>query len=195
MHPKYKRKAAKMKAMGQSRKSGDGQSIMDEQKQLQARKFPGLSMPDQEWGPGEKYVDEGAAKEVHETLPESLSTNDTMAQLESIASRRNRPAAEDYLDGEPAAKKMRSTISSGHDGSSGRRGEYEPGGFRDSSRHGRPTFDERPVLYKIYNGTIANITDFGAFVTLDGVERRVNGNQRSNEGNLSRSCLRMLNLS
>ncbi|KAL0255471.1 hypothetical protein I308_100275 [Cryptococcus tetragattii IND107] len=182
MHPKYKRKAAKMKATGQSRKSGDGQSIMDEQKQLQARKFPGLSMPDQEWGPGEKYVDEGAAKEVHETLPESLSTNDTMAQLESIASRRNRPAAEDYLDGEPVAKKMRSTISSGHDGSSGRRGEYEPGGFRDSSRHGRPTFDERPVLYKIYNGTIANITDFGAFVTLDGVERRVNGNQRSNEG-------------
>lgn len=183
-----------MKASKQSGKSDDGQSVMEEQKQLQARKFPGLSMPDQDWKPAEKYVDERAAKEPHETLPESLSTSDTMAQLESIASRRNRPAAEDFLDGEPAAKKLRSATSSGHDGSSGRRGGYEGGSFRDSFRHGRPTVDERPVLYKIYNGTIANITDFGAFVTLDGVERKIDGNQRSNEGKLSQSCLPMLDL-
>ncbi|KAJ1732695.1 DEAH-box ATP-dependent RNA helicase prp22 [Coemansia sp. Benny D160-2] len=35
--------------------------------------------------------------------------------------------------------------------------------------------DEAPVQYKIYSGRVANLKDFGAFVTLDGVKGRVEG--------------------
>ena len=35
--------------------------------------------------------------------------------------------------------------------------------------------DSKPTLYKVYNGRVTGIKDFGAFVTLDGVEGRVEG--------------------
>jgi ATP-dependent RNA helicase DHX8/PRP22 len=35
--------------------------------------------------------------------------------------------------------------------------------------------DERPVLFKIYGGRISSLKDFGAFVQLEGVTGRVEG--------------------
>ncbi|KAJ2863285.1 DEAH-box ATP-dependent RNA helicase prp22, partial [Coemansia asiatica] len=35
--------------------------------------------------------------------------------------------------------------------------------------------DEAPVLYKIYSGRVTNLKDFGAFVSFDGVQGRVEG--------------------
>lgn len=35
--------------------------------------------------------------------------------------------------------------------------------------------DDAPVIYKIYNGTVSNIKDFGAFVKLDGIKGRAEG--------------------
>jgi predicted RNA-binding protein with RPS1 domain len=35
--------------------------------------------------------------------------------------------------------------------------------------------DEKPVLYKIYNGKVSGMKDFGAFVTLEGVAGRSEG--------------------
>ena len=35
--------------------------------------------------------------------------------------------------------------------------------------------DERPVLYKIYNGRVNGLKEFGAFVQLEGVAGRVEG--------------------
>ncbi|KAG5455715.1 MAG: hypothetical protein BJ554DRAFT_4776, partial [Olpidium bornovanus] len=40
---------------------------------------------------------------------------------------------------------------------------------------GRPKDDDVPVLYKIYDGTISGMRDFGAFVSLQGVRGRVEG--------------------
>ena len=91
MHPKYKRKKKEPKT--------------------QARKFPGLSVPDQEWKPSNTYDE-----------PTIVPT-------------------------------------------------FEPA----------PTFappsgpDPRPVLYKIYSGTITNVREFGAFVLLEGVAGRTEG--------------------
>ncbi|KAE9409121.1 P-loop containing nucleoside triphosphate hydrolase protein [Gymnopus androsaceus JB14] len=42
-------------------------------------------------------------------------------------------------------------------------------------RNGRPTMDEKPVLFKIYTGRVSGLKDFGAFVTLEGVAGRVEG--------------------
>lgn len=177
MHPKYKRKAAKAKA--KAAKSNPSQALADDVKQLQSRKFPGLSVPDQDWSPAEKYVEERTRREPEEKLPASISMDDTMAQLAAVAARRNdRPAAEDYLDGEPSAKRQRQSDS--RDGyrdvryERGRDERPRDNGYADRGRP-RPMLDDRPVLYKIYNGVVQNIRDFGAFVSLEGLQGRVEG--------------------
>ncbi|CAI6273681.1 unnamed protein product [Periconia digitata] len=38
-----------------------------------------------------------------------------------------------------------------------------------------PELDERPVQFKIYNGTVTGVKDFGAFVRLDGLRRPADG--------------------
>lgn len=168
MHPKYKRKAAKAKAKAAK---ADPTGVTSA-KQLEARKFPGLSVPDQEWSTAEKYVDDRAAVEPKEKLPASISMDDTMAELQAVAARRNRPAAEDYIDGEaPSSKRPRNGAGPREDRHQDRRDpRYGMNGSAGPSR-----LDERPVLYKIYNGVVQNIRDFGAFVSIEGVQGRTEG--------------------
>ncbi|CAO3629658.1 unnamed protein product [Cunninghamella blakesleeana] len=45
----------------------------------------------------------------------------------------------------------------------------------DQQRSRRTEIDDVPILYKIYNGKITNMKDFGAFVQLEGVKGRVEG--------------------
>lgn len=49
------------------------------------------------------------------------------------------------------------------------------GGGRDGAFHARPQLDEKPVLYKIYDGTVSGWKDFGAFVSLEGLRGRFEG--------------------
>lgn len=188
MHPRYKRKAAKAKAAA-AKSMGHGAIILDEQRDLQSRKYPGLSVPDQEWRPAEKYVADRAKVEPADRLPASISVDDTMAELAAVASRRNRPAAEDYLDGEPSAKRPRNGDGGGNGYANN--GGHERNGYVHGSRDGygnssqdngygnrgrpRPVLDDRPVLYKIYNGAVQNLRDFGAFVSLESVQGRAEG--------------------
>ncbi|KKY13718.1 putative atp-dependent rna helicase dhx8 [Phaeomoniella chlamydospora] len=60
----------------------------------------------------------------------------------------------------------------GH-GRSGRKGhDDEDDSLRRPPRH---ELDDRPVLYKVYDGTVTGIKDFGAFVNLSGVRGKVDG--------------------
>ena len=68
------------------------------------------------------------------------------------------------------------------DRSRSRERERERGRERDRDRdrgreqqQRRPQLDPEPVIGKIYDGKIANIMDFGAFVQLEGVEGRREG--------------------
>ena len=46
---------------------------------------------------------------------------------------------------------------------------------RDRESYVKEELDEKPVLYKIYNGRVTTLRDFGAFVSLEGVKGRVEG--------------------
>jgi ATP-dependent RNA helicase DHX8/PRP22 len=52
---------------------------------------------------------------------------------------------------------------------------------RHRSRSRSPSYrrsgglDDAPIIYKIYNGTVSNIKDFGAFVKLEGIKGRAEG--------------------
>lgn len=167
MHPKYKRKAAKAKA--KAAKADPTGTVAS--KQLEARKFPGLSVPDQEWSAGDKYVEDRKAFEPKDQLPSSISMDDTMKELAAVAARRNRPAAEDYMGNEPSAKRQRhGTARDDRYGDEIRDPRFASNGHAGPSR-----LDERPVLYKIYDGVVQNIRDFGAFVSLTGVQGRTEG--------------------
>lgn len=196
MHPKYKRKAAKAKKAISSNGSSS-KTVLDEQKQLQQRKFPGLSVPDAPWGRVDG-LSKGEDKPV--PLPPSLRDDDAMAALSAIGSRRDRPAAEDYLDGQPPSKRpypgsQRDTHGSQqrHDGGFRERDSGYGGRLAGSGpplstqaypsdggrgRNGdlrRSHLDSQPVLYKIYEGTVSNVREFGAFVALDGLQNRTEG--------------------
>jgi ATP-dependent RNA helicase DHX8/PRP22 len=173
MHPKYKRKAAKAK-LAAARANGPKMGILDEVKQLQSRKFPGLSVPDQEWRPAQKYIEE-RNEPFMEKLPASISADDTLAELAAVAARRNRPSAEDFLGGEPSAKRSRNGDYKKED-YTGRDQGYA-GRMNNGADRGRqrPQLDDKPVLYKIYDGTIQNVRDFGAFASIEGVQGRAEG--------------------
>ena len=185
MHPKYKKKAAKAKAM--ANQDGNIPEQSDE-KALQTRKFPGLSLPDKE------VPDKEGTMEKDSGVP-LIDVDDTMAELAAVASRRNRPTAEDFLEGEPSSKRQKAYPDSGpsrplrdngYASRNERNGNYGNGSYSNGDHHysngdsrGRSgrTSDPQPILYKIYDGTIQGIRDFGAFVSLEGIEGRVEGEQ------------------
>ncbi|KAF8527374.1 P-loop containing nucleoside triphosphate hydrolase protein [Hysterangium stoloniferum] len=187
MHPKHKKSRAT--AVGKDKDTKKSAEDLDKKSRL----FPGLAVPDQEWQPsplGKAPEKDAVNKEV----------DDLMSQLESV-SKRTRPRASEFMetdDREQSPKRQRrddrewerrphsppppphrrsaSPPRRGADnGYQDRRGRYDdPARGRPSGRRDQ-TFDDRPVLYKIYTGRVNTLREFGAFVTLEGVKGRVDG--------------------
>ena len=180
MHPKYRKKAEKAKALARKQEADgtNGTNGDGEDKNLRARKFPGLSLPDKELAILSKD-DPSVGKEITALLPQ-VDVNDTMSELAAVALRRSRPTAEDYLDGEPSSKRSRQS-EGGMAGPSRLNGNgytsvpVQNGYSSRDHVRARPSLDYQPVLYKIYDGTVQNIRDFGAFVSLEGIQGRVEG--------------------
>ena len=159
MHPKHKKKPA---ANGETNGKQSNGSISEAEKRR--RMFPGLALPDKEWEPSvEKDV---FMKEV----------DDMMAQLEGVQKKKKES---DGAQEPRAAKRQRRSRSR-----SPRRSASPPRGRRDredryndryNDRGRRQQLDERAVLYKIYNGRVQTLKDFGAFVQLEGVAGRAEG--------------------
>ena len=116
------------------------------------RMFPGLAVKD---------------KEVPPVVPDDVFLKE-LGDLVAGKTSNSRP-----YDEEPPLKRQR------------REGSYSPrrrsrsprrrDGFDYRNGAGKQSFDERPVLYKIYNGKVTGIKEFGAFVTLERVAGRVEG--------------------
>ncbi|QRV94893.1 ATP-dependent RNA helicase DHX8 [Ceratobasidium sp. AG-Ba] len=170
MHPKYKRKKAK--------KAKDGKAAQPaEESDKQRRMFPGLALPDQDWQASNEFKGKGG----EEKDAASKEVDDLMSQLEGVAKKKAaRPTASDFIEpSEPPAKRPRRDMDidsppRGRDSYGDRDRDYDRG-RRDQRGNGRPMMDEKPVLYKIYDGTVQGVKDFGAFVQLDGVMGRVQG--------------------
>jgi ATP-dependent RNA helicase DHX8/PRP22 len=151
LHPKHKKKSS-IKANGKAKANGDNApDETDKRKRL----FPGLALADQEWQPT-------ASKDVL-----MKEVDDMMAQFESSAKRRN------SRDASPPPKRRKRSVSPPK-----RRSASPPrsrGYDRARNNRGRGALDERPVLFKIYDGRVQGLKEFGAFVQLEGVAGRVEG--------------------
>ena len=153
LHPKHKKKRS-AESNGKHKSSDDAVDEKDKQKRM----FPGLSLADQEWKPA--VSKDVLMKEV----------DDMMAQFESSA---KRPRSKSRQGASPPRTRRRTSLSPPR-----RRSVSPPRGRGyDRGRNGRARgqLDERPVLFKIYDGRVQGLKDFGAFVQLEGIAGRVEG--------------------
>ncbi|KAJ3514024.1 hypothetical protein NLJ89_g2612 [Agrocybe chaxingu] len=148
MHPKHKKHVKSAKAIGKSKAADEEISELERKKRV----FPGLAMKD---------------REVEPAVPDDVFLQE-LGDL--VAGKKTRPGP--YADEPPPKRQRRDRSYSPH-----RRGPSPPRGREDryGYRNGRRQLDERPVLFKIYNGKVTGIKEFGAFVTLEGVVGRVEG--------------------
>jgi ATP-dependent RNA helicase DHX8/PRP22 len=171
LHPKHKKKSAQPSNGDVS--MGDG-AVDDGDKRR--RLFPGLSMKDQDWQPPP-----GANEATKDVLMKEV--DDMMAQFEGGAKKqRLRPADQGRSPKRQRTDRSRSPSrrrspsphrGRGYDRRDDRRDSYDR---RDHDRgRGRQPLDERPVLYKIYNGRVQSLKEFGAFIQLEGVQGRAEG--------------------
>lgn len=172
LHPKHKKPSAskastndKPGSASPSAKGKEKATAEDEERERKARMFPGLAIKDQEWQPSE---DKG-----RNAVDDFLKEFEDMAAAKS-ASHANGHARHNGIRSPPPGKanrydndENRAACSS----SSSRRGRDD----RPPSHLSRPTPDDRPQLYKIYEGQVSNMRDFGVFVSLEGLRGRFEG--------------------
>jgi ATP-dependent RNA helicase DHX8/PRP22 len=190
MHPKYKGKSN-----GNGEQEGQGKRKIEERTKV----FKGLALPDKEvpWQDEEEDYTNGNSK------PGTDAIDDTLALLEGLeskaknesASRNNRKRSrspdEDYDRGRSRREKYRSRSRSVEDRRR-RKGGYEEEDEFGRSRNGHkssrrrkgdddfkrpptPEIDDEPVLFKVYDGHVTGVKDFGAFVNIHGVKGKVDG--------------------
>ena len=157
IHPKYKKKKAR-KATDANEKSNNDEA-MDE-KERQRRLFPGLALKNKETPPA---------------VPDDVFLEE-LGDLVSGKKTRVRPSEEERSP--KRQRRDRSRSRSPRRSASPQRGRSYNDRRDDMYRGrngGRLPLDESPVLFKIYNGKITGLREFGAFVQLEGVVGRVEG--------------------
>ncbi|KAK0208633.1 P-loop containing nucleoside triphosphate hydrolase protein [Desarmillaria ectypa] len=148
IHPKHKQKHKSSTNGDAKGTAGEGELTEQEKKK---RLFPGLALKD---------------SEVKAPVPDDVFLQE-IGDLVSGRKVRERPWEDDRETKRQRRERPRSpSPPRGRDYSSrDRRGGYG----------GRGQLDDRPVLFKIYNGRVTGLKEFGAFVTLEGVAGRVEG--------------------
>jgi len=157
MHPKHKKK---QKSACTDGKVVNGQDGMLSEQEKQKRMFPGLALQNKD-------------------VPSAVSDDVFLEELGDLVSGKKRPPSR---EGHRSPKRQRRSPSPRRPSPSPPRGRGYGDRGRDSVRYGRrngASMDDRPVLFKIYDGRVSGLKEFGAFVTLEGVMGRVEGERAS----------------
>lgn len=185
MHPKYKG--------GKGRQAENGARKTEEKTKV----FKGLALPDKQLPWTDEPEDTNGS-----AIPGTDAIDDTLALLEGLEpkariekpSRKRSRSPEDHDRGRSRKERYRSRSRSRSADDTRRRrrkvhqDEDEFGRVRNghkSSRRRReddqfkrppvPEIDDEPILYKVYDGHVTGVKDFGAFVNIHGVKGKVDG--------------------
>ena len=193
MHPKHKSK--KNKGFKDEQREGGEIDEVDKKTRI----FKGLAVPDGEPKWNEESLQENGEKleDMDDTfaLLEGLAGKTTS---EGVNGRKRSRSPDD--DGEWRSRKRdrHRTRSRSHSGDRYERrgndtnGHYKNGEKNGHSRHHRrprhhyddddqfrqpptPEVDDAPKLFKVYDGVVTGVKDFGAFVNIQGVKGKVDG--------------------
>ncbi|EPQ31354.1 uncharacterized protein PFL1_00689 [Pseudozyma flocculosa PF-1] len=200
MHPKHRKKAqapasapsssaAAAAAANGKAKQADADAALDEERERKKRMFPGLAIRDQEWqAPEDKKPERGAENAV----------DAFMKEFEDMANRRTGAPASDGRSPGGSGRGPRSGSRGSRSPPPARDGDRyaddrrsrrrfddddeRDGGYTRRGRDERPPHhltrnapDEKPVMYKIYDGKVSGMKDFGAFVSLEGLRGKFEG--------------------
>ncbi|KAJ3183797.1 DEAH-box ATP-dependent RNA helicase prp22 [Geranomyces variabilis] len=161
---------------------------MDDETRLKVAKFPGLAMADDRARAEQLDKDNKVAADALAEL-EGLIEGKAKNGGRSPSQRRSRSRSPHKRRGDslspdrsPKSRRRGDTIPEGFP-ERGRRGYDESGrsGYRGGDAGGRnghrvpSRMDDAPVIYKIYDGKVSGVKDFGAFVTLEGIRGRAEG--------------------
>jgi ATP-dependent RNA helicase DHX8/PRP22 len=187
MHPKFKG------GKGKDRERAENGARQAEKEKV----FKGLALPDKEipWqDEGEEYMNGGGNDAIDDTLAllEGLESKAKADKPARPSRKRSRSPDDDYDRGRSRKGKYRSRSRSvehrrrkkngheeedefgrsrnGHKSSRKRRDDDDP--FR---RPPTPEVDDEPILYKVYDGHVTGVKDFGAFVNIHGIKGKVDG--------------------
>ncbi|RDW80841.1 ATP-dependent RNA helicase DHX8 [Coleophoma crateriformis] len=188
MHPKFK---------GSKGRNGDHAANSSRKAEEKEKIFKGLALPDKEIPWQDDPVDNtNGTDAIDDTLAllENLGEKARTEQPARSSRKRSRsPDVENYDRGRNRRDKYRSRSRSREDHRHRRRGgpddEDEFGRSRTghkSSRRRRdddeqfrrppvPEIDDKAVLFKVYDGHVTGVKDFGAFVNIHGVKGKVDG--------------------
>ncbi|EGO59232.1 hypothetical protein NEUTE1DRAFT_128675 [Neurospora tetrasperma FGSC 2508] len=163
LHPKFKGQNHGQTRADENEKHG--QSAEEKTKV-----FKGLSIPDKE-------VDV-----IDDTLALLESLEPKRAEKERPRKRSRTPERDDYADDygkrkrkERYRSRSRSRSRSISPPRGRRKGRYDDEYDGDFRRPPPREVDETPILYKVYEGHVTGIKDFGAFVNLHGVKGKIDG--------------------
>jgi len=184
MHPKYKKslQSSKSEASGRDKTADIGR---------RERVFKGLAVANREqtWEESDGSADDTFA--ALEGLAPGAKTNGTNGSRKRSRSpegyRKSRKRRSRSPESPPRSRRRRNSDYSDQDEYKERlrRHDRKSNGHRhrhrehdevdrDRRKH-RQEVDEGPVLYKVYDGSVTGIKDFGAFVNLQGVQGKVDG--------------------
>ncbi|TFK77464.1 ATP-dependent RNA helicase DHX8 [Pluteus cervinus] len=147
MHPKLKKKFSKSQPESGKGAATEALSEVDRQRRL----FPGLALKNSD--PSSSAPVEQFLQEVDEMISRPKHLQDKPADGDRPTKRPRREPSPHHLRRSPSPPRR----------------EYG----QDRGRGRAP--DDRPILYKIYNGKVTGLRDFGAFVSLEGIAGRVEG--------------------
>ena len=192
MHPKHKSKN-KSKSTSQANVDQNGkgkgkQSEEDEELERRKRMFPGLSIPDKDVSD----LDDATNGSGKGKGKEKNGIDDFMSEFENIASKHRgdrspkRSRRDDTPPHQSSKRDSRSPPRREVNRHSRENDERENRGrdTRPSSFGGRNPPDEKPVMYKIYEGKVSGMKDFGAFVSLEGLKGKFEGESSENRAGL-----------
>jgi len=161
MHPRYKKERVTITTNGKGH-AADG--MLSEQER-QKRLFPGLAIQNKEVPPA--VPDDVFLEELGDLVAGRKARTPETEDEERPPKRRRQDHSHSPRRPSPSPARGRGYGDRGYDHSAGRHGGR------------RTALDDKPALFKIYNGRISGLKDFGAFVTLEGVQGRVEGSSSS----------------
>lgn len=185
LHPKYKKPKP-----NELQSTKEAVNEEDPQKRKDRSLFPGLAIPDVDWQPSYVPDPKPKPKDLHEE-----SVDDLMNELEN-----KRKGLQAVMEEEEEEEEIQRN-SKGKQRDDDRRGRrdlsispprarnnhqdrYERerdqgynnrGRNQERGNHRRNPLDPKPILFKIYQGTVTSVKDYGCFVSLEGISERSEG--------------------
>ncbi|QSZ34451.1 hypothetical protein DSL72_006045 [Monilinia vaccinii-corymbosi] len=191
MHPKFK---------GGNDRNGASAETANRKVEEKTKVFKGLALPDKEpvWQNDDELTNGHAINEtdaIDDTLAllEGLAPKAETVKVERTSRKRSRSPDQDYDRGRSRKDRHRSRSRSREEPRRRRKHEYDEedefGRSRKSHKSSRrkreeddnyqrpptPEIDNEIILYKVYDGHVTGVKDFGAFVNIHGVKGKVDG--------------------